>query len=78
MTIIKYYTNFIGRRNPLYEKVDDPRKKGKEISKEEAKRIIREEGLVVAYKDREGTIWDTPDGAFYQEYKGTSKEIKDF
>ena len=78
MTVIKYYTNFIGRRNPLYEKVDDPRKKGKEISKEEAKKIVREEGLIVAYKDEDGTIWDTPDNEFYQMYKGVGKEIKDF
>ena len=78
MAVIKYYTNFIGRRNPTYEKVDDPRKKGRIISKEDAKEMVQNEGLVIAYSDEDGTIWDTPDKEFYQIYKGLGNEIKDF
>lgn len=78
MTIIKYYTEFLGIVNPTYEKVKDPRKKGKVIDKDEAKRLIKQNGLVVAYRGEDGTIWDTPNGDFYESFKGTSNEIKDF
>lgn len=78
MTIIKYYTEFLGIVNPTYEKVKDPRKFGKIIEKDEAKKIIKENHLVVAYKDDSGIIWDTIDGEFYKKFKGVGNEIKDF
>ena len=78
MTIIKYYTEFLGIVNPTYEKVKDPRKFGKIIEKDEAKKIIKENRLVVAYKDDSGIIWDTIDGEFYKKFKGVGNEIKDF
>ena len=78
MTIIKYYTEFLGIVNPTYEKVKDPRKFGKIIEKDEAKKIIKENRLVVAYKDDSGIIWDTIDGEFYKKFKGIGNEIKDF
>ena len=77
MTVIKYYTSSIGMINPTYELVDDPRKKGKGISKEEARDIIRKNGLIVAYSDESGVIWDTPDKSFLETYRGVGKEIKE-
>ena len=63
--------------NPTYEVVYDPRKKGKIVSKDEAKRIISKEGLILAYSDENGTIWDTPDKWLYETYKVVKKEIID-
>jgi hypothetical protein len=78
MTIIKYYTEFLGIVNPTYEKVKDPRKFGKIIEKDEAKKIIKANNLVIVHKNEFGTIWDTPDGEFYRKFKGVGNEIKDF
>lgn len=77
MAIIKYYTNFIDMRNSTYEEVEDPRRLGQRIQKDEAKKRIKELGLVMAYADEDGMIWDTPQRDFYETYKGLGKEIKE-
>lgn len=61
--------------NVTYEKVTDPRKRGKIIEKEEAERLIKKEGLVVVCKNEWGVIWDTPDEQFYKTYQGVGKDI---
>lgn len=76
MVIIKYYTTFIGKTNATYELVKTPFKEGKIITKNEAMRLIKKHGLILAYKDEHGCTWDTPDRAFYNEFKGRGKEIK--
>lgn len=77
MAIIKYNTSFIGTTNATYENVVTPKKLGKIISKEEAKKVIRRDGLIMVYQDENGAIWDTPDKQFYETYKGMAKEIKE-
>ena len=65
-------------RNPLipdavgwvYHILSSPFHRGKEVEKGDAMRFIREHGLVLAYKDADGTIWDTPYRDFLHTYKG--------
>lgn len=61
MAIIKYKETFIRMTNVVYEEVDDPNKKGRTLSKDEAKKRIKELGLVKVYSGDEGIIWDTPE-----------------
>lgn len=42
----------------------------KHISREEARRLIRENGLVEVYSDKNGKVWDTPDKIFHSNHKG--------
>lgn len=42
-----------------------------EITKEQAKKIIAEYGLVQVHKNQFGTIYDTPDMMFQRMYAGT-------
>lgn len=74
--IIKYYTTSLGMVNATFEEVSDPRKKGKILTKEDAKERIRELGLVKVYSDENGVIWDTPNKEFLAIYEGIGKEIK--
>lgn len=87
MAILRYKETFIGRASWAYELLevkDHPNlthlsPKGKEVhhepkrlSKDEAKAIIKEQGLVVAMKLNTGeTIWDTPDKAYQERWQGT-------
>ena len=75
--IIKYYTSSIGMVNPTFEEVSDPRKKGKILSKDEAKVRIKELGLVKVCHDESGVIWDTPDKKILAEFEGVGDEIKE-
>lgn len=75
--IIKYYIKSIGMVNVAFEEVVDPRKKGKILSKEDAKERIRELGLVKVYSDENGVIWDTPNKEFLATYEGIGKDIKE-
>lgn len=67
----------MGRVNVTFEEVSDPRKKGKILSKDEAKARIKELGLVKVYRDENGVIWDTPDKEFLTAFKGMGDEIKE-
>lgn len=42
----------------------------KHITREEAIQIIRDNGLVKVYDDRNGKIWDTPEKSFQSKYRG--------
>lgn len=75
--IIKYYTSSIGMANATFEEVSDPRKKGKILTKDEAKARIKELGLVKVYRDENGVIWDTPDKEFLTAFEGMGDEIKE-
>ena len=75
--IIKYYTRSIGMVNPTFEEVTDPRKKGKTLSKEEAKARIKDLGLVKVYRDEHGVLWDTPDKEFLTAFEGIGDEIEE-
>ena len=75
--IIKYYTTSLGMVNATFEEVSDPRKKGKTLTKDEAKARIKELGLVKVYRDENGVIWDTPDKAFLTAFEGMGDEIKE-
>ena len=77
MAIIKYYTTSIDMVNVTYEEIIDPRKKGKILTKEDAKEKIAELGLVKAYQDENGIIWDTPEMDFFNAFKGVGNEIKE-
>lgn len=75
--IIKYYTTSLGMVNATFEEVSDPRKKGKILSKDDAKARIKELGLVKVYRDENGVIWDTPDKEFLTAFEGIGNEIKE-
>lgn len=76
--IVKYYTNALGMVNIVFEEITDPRKRGKVLTKENARERIEELGLVKVHKDESGVIWDTPNKEFYNSFKGMSNEIKEF
>lgn len=44
--------------------------KGFHIEREEAQRIIKEQGFTIALKNKHGVVWDTPDQDFLNTYKG--------
>lgn len=67
----------MGRVNVTFEEVADPRKKGKILSKDEAKARIKELGLVKVYRDENGVIWDTSDKEFLTAFEGMGDEIKE-
>ena len=67
--IIKYYITSLGMVNVAFEEVTDPRKKGKILSKDEAKERIKELGLVKTHSDESGIVWDTPNKGFYEKFK---------
>lgn len=75
--IIKYYTYSLEMANATFEEVIDPRKKGKILTKDEAKARIKELGLVKVYRDENGVIWDTPDKEFLTAFEGMGDEIKE-
>lgn len=75
--IIKYYTTSMGRVNVTFEEVTDPRKRGKILTKEEAKRRVEALGLVKVYSDENGVIWDTPNKDFLNAFEGLGSEIKE-
>ena len=75
--IIKYYTTSLGMVNATFEEVPDPRKKGKILTKDEAKARIKELGLVKVYSDENGVIWDTPDKEFLTAFEGIGNEIEE-
>lgn len=87
MAILRYKETFIGRANWAYELLeaeDHPnlthlspkgkvvRHEPKRLSKDEAKAIIKEQGLVIAMRlDSGETVWDTPDKAYQERWQGT-------
>lgn len=75
--IIKYYTTSLGMVNVTFEEVYDPRKKGKILTKDEAKARIKELGLVKVYSDENGVIWDTIDHEFLTAFEGIGDEIEE-
>jgi hypothetical protein len=77
MAIIKYKETFVGMANVVYEEIETPFKKGKRMTKEEAKTRIKELGLVKVYSDKNGVIWDKEDEPLYQEFHSQGRKIKD-
>lgn len=75
--IIKYYTYSLGMVNATFEEVTDPRKKGKILSKDEAKAKIKELGLVKVCRNKNGVIWDTPNKEFLTAFEGIGDEIEE-
>ena len=87
MAVLRYKENFVGVSNWAYEllEIEDhpnlthesPKGKvvhhePKRLSKDEAKAIIKEQGLIIAMRlDTGETIWDTPDEAYQQRWQGT-------
>lgn len=85
MMVIRYKETFCGMENWCYgvwKLSDNPtlsritssgnvaKRKIKQVTKKEAMRIIKEEGLVVALRCEDGVVWDTPDKAYYNKWKG--------
>lgn len=87
MAVLRYKETFVGRASWAYEllEIEDhpnlthesPKGKivhhePKRLSKDEAKAIIKEQGLVVAMRlDSGETIWDTPDKDYQERWQGT-------
>ena len=51
-----------------YEEVSNPHREGKILTREEAKEIIREKGLVLVHKMGGCKIWDHPDEPMWVQY----------
>lgn len=77
MAIIKYKEAFVDIVNVVYEEIETPFKKGKRMTKEDAKKRIKELGLVKVYSDKYGVIWDKEDEPLYQEFHGQGRKIND-
>lgn len=72
--VVISWTRFIGDAMRTYEVCTSP-KKAKEISGKEARAIIEEHGLVKVFETDDGSVYDTPDRAFLQKYKGYFKRF---
>lgn len=77
MAIIKYKETFIGMTNVTYEEVTIPYKIGRKFSKDEAKKRIREKGMIKVFSCEDGVVWDTPDEPFFREYNRKGIKIED-
>lgn len=53
-----------------YEEVHNPNKEGKELTRSEAVKAIKEQGLVKVHQTPYGAIWDTPDEPMWNRYHG--------
>lgn len=51
-----------------YEEVTNPHREGKLLTREEAKEIIKEKGLVLVHKMGGNQIWDYPDEPMWMRY----------
>ena len=61
MIIIKYFEwlkLFKDERHPVYEICDKHYKRRKEISREEAKKLIKAHNLRLAFFSNDGAIWE--------------------
>ena len=67
--IVISWTRFIGQAMRTYEVCSSP-KKAREVTGREARALIEEHGLVKVYETKDGSVWDTPDRAFYNRYQG--------
>lgn len=67
--IVISWTRFMGQAMRTYEVCTSP-KKAQEVTGKEARAIIEERGLVKVYETKDGSVWDTPDQAFYNKYAG--------
>ena len=76
MAIIKYKETFIRMTNVVYEEIDNPFKNGKRMTKEEARKRIKELGLIKVYSDDSGVIWDKAEEPLYQEFHGQGSKIR--
>lgn len=68
--VIKYHIDFIGESHTAYAIVKDPTKALTEVSPREAKRMIRENGLILVSENEDGKIWDFPDKRWTEKWKG--------
>lgn len=69
--VVISWTRFIGQAMRVYEVCRSPDKRGrKEVSRKVALDLIDKRGLVKVLETRDGSVWDSPDHAFYEKYKG--------
>lgn len=78
-----YRSNGIVLHSPVVAPTGDVRREwyivtdplhGYRVSRAKAEEYIDREGLVEALDCEDGTVWDTPDRAFQQRYRGFVKE----
>lgn len=78
-----YRSNGIVLHSPVVAPTGDVRREwyivtdplhGYRVSRAKAEEYIEEHGLVEALDCEDGTVWDTPDRAFQQRYRGFVKE----
>ena len=53
-----------------YEVCHTPEKEGRLISRDEALKIIQEQGLICVHQTRYGSIWDKPHEPLWEKYNG--------
>lgn len=54
-----------------YEEVYNPKQHGRDLTRDEAIDLIREQGLVEVHRCNEGVIWDKPDEPMKRKYGGS-------
>ena len=73
--VLVCWTRFIGIAQRTYELCLSPKDR-RELSPREAKALIEERGLVKALETKDGSVYDTPERAFFNKYKGWYKVYK--
>lgn len=68
MIVIKYRISFIGVGGFLWEVCNNPQKEGDIISEKRARELIEDNGLVLAFKSKDGEVYDTPSKDFLKTY----------
>lgn len=53
-----------------YEEIYHPEKAGKLLSREQALKLIKENGMIQVYTSPFGAVYDTPDEPFWEKYNG--------
>ena len=67
--VVISWIRFMGQAMRTYEVYTSP-KKAVGISGKEARALIEECGLTKVLETSDGSVWDTPDRAFYNKYSG--------
>ena len=71
--VVISWTRFIGQAMRTYEVCVSPsadRRHRREVTGKEAHKLIESHGLVKVLETKDGSVWDTPDRAFYRKWQG--------
>lgn len=75
--IIKYFVQSFGYESPVFEKIEQPNREGKIISKEKAFEIIEKYNMIKVFQNYDGIVWELPSMDFYLQNKGFYRKIEE-